>query len=103
MSDPIKEEGVLQDVLNAVEKGFLIPSAHALEQMKDRDIDFSDIEEMVYRASREEFKDQKANDGRSWKYAIRGTNDNGDKDIRLVVKYIEKPKMLIITAIDKNK
>lgn len=49
---PIKKETVLQDVIAAVESGLLISSKHALEQMRARDIDFSDIEEVVHRAVR---------------------------------------------------
>lgn len=57
---------------------------------------------MIYRANREVDKDRLTDDGKEWKYAIRGLNDNGDKDIRIVVVYIE-PKILIVTAIDKNR
>jgi hypothetical protein len=103
MSEPIKKETVLQDLITAVETGQLIPSKHALEQMNARDIDLSDIEEAVYRAKREDHKDQLTNDGQDWKYAIRGLNDLGDKDLRIILAYLESPKMLIITAIDKNK
>lgn len=70
--------------------------------MRERNIDFSDVEEAIYRAQREEVKDVVTNDGLAWRYALRGSNDNGNKDIRLVVIYLERPKMLLITAIDKN-
>lgn len=99
---PIQRGNVIQDVISASETGRLIPSYHALEQMSARNITFSDIEEMIYRASREVDKDRLTDDGKEWKYAIRGLNDNGDKDIRIVVVYIE-PKILIVTAIDKNR
>lgn len=99
---PIKKETVLIDVVNAVNEGKLIPSKHALEQMAERSIDLSDIEEAVFRARREEFKDQETEDGQDWKYAIRGNNEAGDKDIRIIVVYIPDSKMLIVTAIDKN-
>ena len=69
---------------------------------KERDIQFSDIEEAVYNAIREDSKDELTDDGTDWKYVIRGNNDNGDKDIRLVVVYLKDPKMLLITVIDKN-
>jgi hypothetical protein len=62
----------------------------------------TDIEEMIYQAQREDIKDVITKDGLAWKYAIRGKNDKGDKDIRLVVLY-KNPGMLIVTAIDKNK
>ena len=103
---PNKKETVLQDLINAVEFGVLIPSIHALEQMVNRGITMSDIEEVVYRAYREDHKDSlnnDGNDGNDWKYAVRGLNDNGGKDIRIIVAYLDEPKMLLITAIDKNK
>ncbi|HAZ11494.1 MAG: hypothetical protein A2X86_10950 [Bdellovibrionales bacterium GWA2_49_15] len=100
---PIKKVTVIQDVITALEGGALIPSKHALLQMKERNIDLSDVEEAVYRAVREEQKDSLTEQGMDWKYAIRGMNDNGDKDLRLVVVYLDAPKMLLVTAIDKNK
>ena len=102
MDEPKKKETVIQDVIAAVEKGHLIPSSHASERMSERDIQFSDIEEAVYNAIREDSKDELTDDGTDWKYVIRGNNDNGDKDIRLVVVYLKDPKMLLITVIDKN-
>jgi hypothetical protein len=99
---PIKSESVIQDVIEAVESGQLIISDHAATRMKERNIDFSDVEEAVYRATRDEVKDSQTNDGLAWKYALRGFNDDGNKDIRLIVLYLQKPKMLLVTAIDKN-
>jgi hypothetical protein len=99
---PIKSESVILDVIKAVESGKFIISEHAATRMKERNINFSDVEEAVYRLTREEVKDSLTNDGLAWKYALRGSNDDGNKDIRLVVLYLEKPKMLLVTAIDKN-
>lgn len=99
---PIKSESVIQDMIAAIESGLLIISDHAATRMKERNIDFSDVEEAAYRAIREDMKDSQTKDGLAWKYALRGFNDDGDKDIRLVVLYLEKPKMLLVTAIDKN-
>lgn len=102
MGEPKKSETVIQDCIKAHTLGVLILSTHAQEQMKVRDIDLSDIEEALYQAQREDNKDQLTDD-KEWKYAVRGKNDNGDKDIRIIVKYLPSPKMLVITAIDKNK
>ena len=99
---PIKSESVIQDVIKAVESGQLIISDHAATRMKERNIDFSDVEEALYRATRDEVKDSQTNDGLAWKYALRGFNDDGNKDIRLIVLYLQKPKMLLVTAVDKN-
>ncbi len=102
MIAPIKKETVIQDIIEAVEGGQLVLSDHALVRMQERNIDFSDIEEAIYRSIREEDRDSLTDDGLAWKYAIRGLNDFYDKDIRLVVLYLEEPKMLVVTAIDKN-
>jgi hypothetical protein len=97
-----KRPDVIQDVIKALESGNLIPSVHALVKMKIRDIQFSDIEEALYSAKREEEKDSLSKDGTSWKYALRGENDTGDKDLRIIVAFAD-PKTIIVTAIDKNK
>lgn len=80
-----KRPNVIQDVIAAFEKGYLIPSLHAEKQMQARDVQMSDIEEMIYRAQREDHKDSLRNDGKDWKYCIRGLNNSEDKDIRIIV------------------
>lgn len=97
-----KRPDVLQAVIEACELGNLIPSKHAQDQMDTRDIRWSDIEEMICRARRESAKDSRTSDGKDWKYALRGTNDFGDKDLRIIVVFVD-PKVIIVTAIDKNK
>ena len=52
-----KRPNVIQDVMTAFEYGNLIPTAHAQEQMDKRDVQMSDIEEMINNAHREEGKD----------------------------------------------
>lgn len=97
-----KRPNVIQDAIAALESGHLIPSVHAQQQMEKRDIQMSDIEEAIFSAYREESKDSLTNDGKSWKYAIRGKNDNGNKDLRIIIVFAD-PKTIIVTAIDKNK
>lgn len=97
-----KRPNVIADVIAAAENGLLVPTGHAEKQMEIRDVQMSDIEEMLYRAQREDHKDGITKDGKSWKYAIRGLNDNGDKDIRVIVAF-DSPETVIITVIDKNK
>lgn len=97
-----KRPNVVQDVIEALESGNLIPSFHALEQMEKRDIQFSDIEEAIYKAHREESKDSLSKNGRNWKYSLRGKNKNDDKDLRIIVVF-DDPDAIIVTAIDKNK
>lgn len=97
-----KRPNVIATVITAAENGLLVPTRHAEKQMKARDVQMSDIEEMLYRAQREDHKDGIAKDGKSWKYAIRGLNDNGDKDIRIIVVF-DDPETAIVTVIDKNK
>lgn len=70
--------------------------------MAKRDIQMSDIEEAIYNAQREVNKDELTKEKTDWKYAIRGMNNNGDKDLRIVVIF-KDPRTIIVTAIDKNK
>ena len=97
-----KRPNVIADVITAAENGLLVPTFHAEKQMKARDVQMSDIEEMLYRAEREENKDGPPKDGKGWTYSIRGFNDNGDKDIRIIVAF-KDPETVIVTVIDKNK
>jgi hypothetical protein len=98
-----KEENVIQNVLQALECGQLLLSFHAMEQMNAREVKFSDISEAIYRCSREEHKDvyhqNPSNMKWSWRYALRGRNDSGEKDLRVIVT-LENPKTVIITVID---
>lgn len=98
-----KEENVIYKVLQALESGQLLLSFHAMEQMNAREVKFSDVSEAIYRCIREEYKDvyhqNPYNMKRSWRYAIRGRNDSGEKDLRVIVA-LENPKSVIITVID---
>ena len=97
-----KRPNVIKDVILAYESGNLIPTAHAQEQMIKRDVQMSDIEEMVYSAHREEDKDSLRNDNNGWKYSLRGFNKNKDKDIRIII-FFNDSEVVIVTVIDKNK
>ncbi len=99
---PIKRSNVIEEVIKALEEGRLIPTTHAQDQMKNRDIQISDVEEALYRSVCEDFNDKLTDDQLDWKYSLRGTNDSGDKDLRIIIVF-KDPKVLIITAIDKNK
>ena len=79
MQLPVKKDNVIQDVISAIESGQFIPSIHAQSRMVERDINFSDVEEAVYNSKREEGKDELTRDGKAWKYALRGLNENQDK------------------------
>ncbi len=97
-----KRVNVIQDVIKALESGNLVPSNHAQEQMERRNVQMSDVEEMIYRAQREEAKDSLTKDKKDWKYSLRGLNDSGEKDIRIIVVF-NAPDTVIVTVIDKNK
>lgn len=78
-----KEENVLQKVLLALESGQLLLSFHAMEH---KDVQHQNSSTKSW----------------SWRYAIRGRNDSGEKDLRIIV-VIENPKTVIITVIDLDK
>ncbi len=98
-----KEDNILQIVLEALESGNLLLSFHAMEQMSAREIKFSDISEALYRCERQEYKDvyleNPITKKWNWRFAIRGLNDNGDKDLRIIV-VLQNPKTVIVTVID---
>ena len=97
-----KRPDVIIEVIKALEEGHLVPSFHAQEQMKKRVILMSDLEEALYGAKREEGKDSPTRDGKDWKYSLRGVNESGEKDLRIIVVF-DDPKVVVVTAIDKNK
>lgn len=97
-----KRPNVLEEVRQATLIGRLIPSPHAQQQMEKRNIQMSDIEEAISRARLEKKKDSLTEDKKEWKYALRGKNDEGDKDLRIVIMF-DDPSAIIVTAIDKNK
>lgn len=99
---PAKKTDVIAAVIRALEEGHLIPTTHAQKQMKARDIQQSDLEEALYRASREAQNDRLTSDGTDWKYSLRGTNDNGDKDLRIIIVF-KDPKVIVVTAIDRHR
>ncbi|MEY4616374.1 MAG: hypothetical protein RJB66_1334 [Pseudomonadota bacterium] len=97
-----KRPNVLEEVRRATLIGRLIPSPHAQQQMAKRDIQMSDIEEAISRAKLEKKKDSLTDDKKEWKYALRGKNNEGDKDLRIIIMF-DDPSAIIVTAIDKNK
>jgi len=101
-----KIENILQTVLEALESGNLILSFHATEQMEAREVTFSDVKEALYQGQREEQKDDCRQNLKSkkwsWRYALRGLNDSGEKDLRIIVA-IENPKAIVVTVIDLNR
>lgn len=101
-----KKENILIRVMEALESGNLVLSFHAAEQMESREVTFSDVKEALYQGRREEQKDDYRQNSKnkkwSWRYAIRGLNDEGDKDLRIVVA-LETPKTVVVTVIDLNR
>lgn len=98
----VKKDEVIQKAVEALENGNLRFSKHALIRMKERGIVISDIKEAIYNGQREGIKDQLTDDGSDWKYALRGKNEAGDKEIRLVLLFDEQ-NVLVVTAIDLNR
>lgn len=99
---PMKREDVLLTVIKAMNEDHLKFSFHALVRMKERNILLSDVTESILNSIREEYKDDFNFQTGDWKYAIRGLNKDGSKDIRLAVTF-KDPKTIIITVIDVSK
>lgn len=53
-----KRLNIIAEVIFAAENGLLVPSFHAEEQLTKRNMQLSDVEEMLYRAQREEHKEK---------------------------------------------
>ena len=102
MTPPNKKDDILLQVIKALESGNLRPTFHAQVRMKERNILFTDMEEAIYNASREDHKDEFDSKTEEWKYALRGLNNDGAKDIRVVVVF-KDPATLVLTVIDLNK
>ena len=102
MSYPIKRADVLLILLHAVETGNVKLTFHVLQRMQERRILLSDVFEAIYNARREESKDIFNIKTGDWKYAVRGYNEDGDKDIRIIFVF-KDPATLILTVIDLNK
>lgn len=101
MSIPTKKEGILQAVIHSLESDNLKLTFHVLQRMHERKILLSDLHEAIYSGIREEYKDEFNHQTGDWKYAIRGKNNDGDKDIRIIV-VMKDPATLILTVIDLN-
>lgn len=101
-----KKEDIFKIILEALESGNLTLSFHAMEQMQARKVVFSDVKEALYQGQREEQKDDYRQNPKtkkwSWRYAIRGENESGEKDLRVIVA-IEDPKTIVVTVIDLNR
>ena len=96
-----KRDNVLLAVICSVETGNLKPTFHVLKRMQERKILLSDIHEAIFSARREEHKDEYDDVSGDWKYAIRGMNDDGNKDIRLIVVF-KDPTTIVLTVINLN-
>jgi hypothetical protein len=74
--------------------------------MSERGIDYADVREAILNGKREEQKDDYRQNPKnkfwSWRYAIRGLNDNEDKDLRIVV-IMDDPQTVVVTVIDLNR
>ena len=94
-----KKEDVLVSAIRAMESGNLRMTFHATERMKERNILLSDLEEAIFNGRREEYKDEFNSRTGNWKYAIRGCNDDEDKELRIIVAF-KDPLTMVITVID---
>jgi predicted transcriptional regulator len=75
---------------------------HARQQMHIRDITRSDVLEVLSRGWREPRKDEWKEAFRQWRYAYRGHDDSGIKNLRVAVA-LEDSGVIVVTAIDLDK
>ncbi len=75
---------------------------HAAERKEERDIQVTEIWQVIESGFHEERKDQFNEGWRAWNYALRGKTDVG-RSLRIAVSFDpEDDCLLIITAIDLN-
>jgi hypothetical protein len=102
----VKKADVLLAVISALDSGNLRLSLHAQERMNVRGITYADVSEAILNGKREGQKDDYRQNPKnklwSWRYSIRGPNENEDKDLRIVV-IMDDPQTVIVTVIDLNR
>lgn len=98
---PAKLPDLLQTVKKLILAGKYRQSLHALDRLRERDIDLLDALYVLKNGYHEKKKDTYDEFFQEWKYAIRGkTLENNE--LRVVVT-VKENGMLIITAIDLKK
>lgn len=99
MKKAVKKENILELVRSSLEKGTLRITMHALDRMKERNLSWSDLKDVIVNGRREFKKDLYNIEAGEWKYAIRGFNEEKEKDIRVIV-VLGDFKILVITMIE---
>ena len=101
MKRPDKQKNLLDTISTAIGSGNLVYSSHANQRMYQRGIIKPEVEYVLENGHHEAKKDQFNEGFGSWDYAIKGTTVDGRK-LRIVVA-IERPNVLIVTAIGLEK
>ena len=102
---PPKRPEKLPDVLGRarelLEQDRYLEKTHAQDQMRARGITRLEVKHVLNTGRHEKRKDQFNQIERVWRYAIRGTTLDEDRDLRVVVAFHGEPeRVLVITAID---
>lgn len=84
----------------ALDEGSFLDTIYSNERKIQRGITLQDIEEACRNGFHEKRKDSFNDLHNTWKYAIRGKTDCGERTLRIIVSFEEESQMLIITAID---
>lgn len=96
-----KEADIIELTKAATDNGQVKYSSHANDRMRERAIVKPEIESILRSGHHESRRDQYREEFQAWDYAIMGKTIDGRK-LRVVVA-IEKPNVLIVTAIDLDK
>lgn len=101
MSLPDKISDLMKKLKQAVLKGQLNYSQHAVMRMRERDIVRLEVEYVLKNGFHEKRKDLINEAFGSWDYAVRGKTLDGRR-LRIIVAF-ERPHFLVITTIDLEK
>lgn len=96
MTDKKSDKDVLAIVQNALKKGELKYSEHALERMEKRDIKVFEIEQVVKYGEREQGLDEFDKKRSYWRYVIRN-KDVEERDLAISVDIEDAPTTIIVT------
>lgn len=96
-----KENDILDKIKDALLRGSYRDTRHSAQRGAERNINLSDVVDVLENGYHEKSKDEYREDFQSWNYAIRGKTFDGD-ELRIAI-YFEGDLLMIATVIKLNK
>jgi Domain of unknown function (DUF4258) len=83
--------------IHFIETGNYLIGKHALERMKERGIDITDIKSVIINGRHVPKRDRKFSQG-DWSYCLEGRDFDDKRDIRIIISF--EDKMFVVTVVD---